>query len=515
MKLIGVLMQISDQIPDIFIYCTKRRRKVKFEPRDPRAIGMYVCGPTVYSDLHVGNARPLVVFDVLFRLLRAKYGADHVTYARNVTDVDDKIARRAAEKGVTMKQLAQGELLKFRRMTSALGCLPPTSEPLASEFIPAMIALIELLLARGHAYSVEDENGRCEVLFDVSTMPEYGEFAKRSLDGALDGARVEVVEHKRNPGDFVLWKPVAPPFCEGDCFDSPWGRGHPGWHLECSAMSREILGGSFDIHGGGIDLVFPHHQNEIAQSRCAYPDESFAQYWMHNGYVTIRGEKMSKSLGNVVLLGDEHENELGLVRWRLLGTHYRKPLEASPFEASTELSMGAGLMESVKKWRRRLKAAGNLAHKSHAAARENWKPDAKKMGPFFEALCDDLNTHAALLHVDKLAEDASSTLDELVYPLEFVLGIPIRRLLGAVDDEEQEKMKKLSTIRGKILTLAQRRRERKQQGEFELADQIRDDINAELARAVAPSLILIDKGDQFAIYDESTQAELSLEFENA
>ncbi|MEK9900908.1 MAG: cysteine--tRNA ligase, partial [Rhodospirillaceae bacterium] len=266
------------------------RRKEAFEPLDATNVRMYVCGPTVYDDIHIGNARPLVVFDVLARLLRHAYGADHVTYVRNITDVDDKIIDRAAENGEAIDALTARTTENFHAAAGAVGCAPPDVEPRATDHIPQMIALMETLIASEHAYAAEGH-----VLFHVPAMDDYGQLSGRNRDEMIAGARVEVAPYKRDPADFVLWKPSTD---AQPGWESPWGRGRPGWHLECSAMSEEHLGRSFDIHGGGVDLVFPHHENEIAQSRCAHPDDGFARYWVHNGYLMSEGEKMSKSLGN-------------------------------------------------------------------------------------------------------------------------------------------------------------------------------------------------------------------------
>jgi cysteinyl-tRNA synthetase len=307
------------------LYDTLTREKRAFVPLDPANVRMYVCGPTVYDFAHIGNARPVIVFDVLFRLLRHLYGTGHVTYVRNITDVDDKINARAAERGVDIRALTEETYLNFKQDVVALGCLPPTFEPRATDYVinPSaridMIRLIERLIANGNAYVAEGH-----VLFSVATMPEYGGLARRSLDEMVAGARVEIAPYKRDPMDFVLWKP-SPPDLPG--WESPWGRGRPGWHIECSAMSAALLGEMFDIHGGGIDLVFPHHENEIAQSRCAFHTPVMANYWMHNGFLQVEGEKMAKSLGNFItireLLADWSG---GAIRLAMLHTHYRQPL---------------------------------------------------------------------------------------------------------------------------------------------------------------------------------------------
>jgi cysteinyl-tRNA synthetase len=308
---------------EISLYNTRTRRKEPFRPIDPGNVRMYVCGPTVYDRAHIGNARPVVVFDVLFRLLRHVYGPEHVTYVRNITDVDDKINARAAATGRPIRDITEETVAWYREDMAALGALPPTHEPRATEFVPQMIAMIEALIAKGHAYEAEGH-----VLFSVASYPDYGRFARRSLDEMRAGARVEVAPYKRDPMDFVLWKPSDPSL---PGWDSPWGCGRPGWHIECSAMSHALLGGSFDIHGGGIDLMFPHHENEIAQSACAHPGEDFARLWMHNGFLQVEGEKMSKSLGNFFTVRDLLDQGWPgeVIRFMLLRTHYRQPLDWS------------------------------------------------------------------------------------------------------------------------------------------------------------------------------------------
>ena len=305
---------------NLHLHNTYTRTKELFEPINPASVRMYVCGPTVYDDIHIGNARPLVVFDVLARLLRHRYGKDAVTYARNITDVDDKIIDRALENGEGIDVLTARTAANFHVAAAEIGCLPPDVEPRATDHIPQMIAMIEDLIAKGNAYAAEGH-----VLFNVPSMPDYGKLSGRNRDEMIAGARVEVAPYKQDPSDFVLWKPSTD---DQPGWDSPWGKGRPGWHLECSAMSKEHLGASFDIHGGGVDLVFPHHENEIAQSRCAHPDESFARYWVHNGYLMSEGEKMSKSLSNFYTVSDLLKEFPGeALRLALLKTHYRQPLD--------------------------------------------------------------------------------------------------------------------------------------------------------------------------------------------
>jgi cysteinyl-tRNA synthetase len=307
---------------DLRLYDTLTREKRDFVPLDPARVRMYVCGPTVYDLAHIGNARPVIVFDVLFRLLRHLYGAEHVKYVRNITDVDDKINKRAAERGISIRELTETTYRNFKEDVAALGCLPPTIEPRATEHIEEMKTLIERLIASGNAYPAEEH-----VLFSVPSMPDYGKLARRSLDEMMAGARVDIAPYKRDPMDFVLWKPSKP----GEpAWDSPAGittPGRPGWHIECSAMSWKHLGETFDIHGGGIDLVFPHHENEIAQSRCAFHTPVMANYWMHNGFLQLDGEKMSKSLGNISPIREVLGEWPGeAIRLAMLQTHYRQPL---------------------------------------------------------------------------------------------------------------------------------------------------------------------------------------------
>jgi len=307
------------------LYNTLTKTKEEFTPLDAKNVRMYVCGPTVYDFAHIGNARPVIVFDVLFRLLRHLYGTEHVTYVRNITDVDDKINARAAVEGISIRELTERTANQFHEDVAALGCLPPTHEPRATEYIPQMIAMVERLIATGHAYAAEDN-----VLYDVSSKHDYGKLSRKSLDEMIDGARVEVAPYKKNPIDFVLWKPSTP---EQPGWDSPWGHGRPGWHIECSAMSEALLGETFDIHGGGSDLIFPHHENEIAQSEGAHHGHSLAKVWMHNGFLQVEGEKMSKSLGNFVTIRELRENWKGhpwpgeALRFSMLRTHYHHPID--------------------------------------------------------------------------------------------------------------------------------------------------------------------------------------------
>ena len=304
----------------IRLYSTLSRKVEELTPLNPSNVRMYVCGPTVYDYAHIGNARPVVVFDVLFRLLRQTYGERHVTYARNITDVDDKIIAAANTTGESIGSVTERTTKAYHDDMAALGALSPTVEPRATQHIAEMIALTEKLIAKGNAYTDQGH-----VLFNVPSMVDYGRLSRRNRDELIAGARVEIAPYKKDAADFVLWKPSSE---DQPGWDSPWGRGRPGWHLECSAMSEKHLGVTFDIHGGGIDLVFPHHENEIAQSTCAHGPDTFAKIWMHNGHLMVEGEKMSKSLGNFYTVHDLLKEFPGeAIRLLLLKTHYRQPLD--------------------------------------------------------------------------------------------------------------------------------------------------------------------------------------------
>ncbi|MBV9219366.1 MAG: cysteine--tRNA ligase [Methylobacteriaceae bacterium] len=345
---------MSTSVPNLRFYSTLTHRKEDFVPIDPGNVRFYACGPTVYDHLHIGNGRMLIVFDVLFRLLRHVYGGDHVTYVRNITDVDDKINARAAERGIDIRQLTDEMTAIFHEDAKALGCLAPTVEPRATEHMEEMKAIIERLVARQCAYVAEDH-----VLFAVGSMPDYGALARRSLDEMIAGARVEVAPYKRSPMDFVLWKPSK----RGEpSWPSPAGiatPGRPGWHIECSAMAWKHLGEVFDIHGGGIDLVFPHHENELAQTRCAFGHQVMANVWMHNGHLQVEGEKMSKSLGNFVTIRELWATEnfggqswLGeVLRFAIIKSHYRQPTDFTVrnlSESRTELQSWANALAVQK-----------------------------------------------------------------------------------------------------------------------------------------------------------------------
>jgi cysteinyl-tRNA synthetase len=356
------------------LYNTLTKTKEDFVPLDEKNVRMYVCGPTVYDFAHIGNARPVIVFDVLYRLLRHLYGKEHVKYVRNITDVDDKINARAAERGISIRDLTEETYKNFKEDVAALGCLPPDVEPRATEHIEEMKTLIEKLVASGHAYVAEEH-----VLFSVPSMKDYGQLSKRPLDEMIAGARVDVAPYKRDAMDFVLWKPSKE---NEPGWPSPCGirtPGRPGWHIECSAMSWKHLGETFDIHGGGIDLVFPHHENEIAQSRCAFHTGLMAKTWMHNGFLQVEGEKMSKSLGNFVTIRELREKWNNFswpgeaLRFNMLRAHYREPIDwtfHSLDEAHKILWDWYGDLEGVN-------------------------GDGEVADSLLGALCDDLNTPQA------------------------------------------------------------------------------------------------------------------------
>jgi cysteinyl-tRNA synthetase len=378
------------------LYNTLTRRKEAFEAIDPKRVGLYVCGPTVYDRAHIGNARAVVAFDVLYRVLRHQYGADHVRYVRNITDVEDKIIAAARENGEPIDALTRRTTAVFHEDMAALGNLPPDVEPRATEYIPQMIAMIRRLIDSDHAYP--DPNGSGHVLFRVASYPKYGALSRRSRADMIAGARVEVAPYKEDPGDFVLWKPSGPDI---PGWASQWGRGRPGWHIECSAMSDAELGETFDIHGGGLDLIFPHHENEIAQSVCAHDGHPFARFWLHNGMLTVGGVKMAKSEGNFITVGELLGKEPDwfrngeILRVVLLSAHYRDPLDWTgdrlhqAQQALDRFYRALSLPQST---------AGIVFSKSEASTAR-----------VREALDDDLNVPLAISHLHEIATEINST----------------------------------------------------------------------------------------------------------
>jgi cysteinyl-tRNA synthetase len=435
---------------ELRLYDTLTRDKRTFVPIDPARVRMYVCGPTVYDFAHIGNARPVIVFDVLYRLLRHSYGEAHVTYVRNITDVDDKINMRAAERGVPIRELTDETYENFRADVAALGCLPPTVEPRATEHIEEMKVIIERLVKSGHAYVAEDH-----VLFDVPSMPDYGKLSNRSLDEMVAGARVEVAPYKRSPTDFVLWKPSKP----GEpSWPSPSGiatQGRPGWHIECSAMAWKHLGETFDIHGGGIDLVFPHHENEIAQTRCAFHSGVMANYWMHNGFLQVEGEKMSKSLGNFFTIHELLADWPGeVLRFNMLRTHYRQPIDWT----------AAGLEESWKTLDDWYWVVGDAA--------------GGRISPqVLSALGDDLNTHQVITILHGLRNKAQAGDENARGELAASLN-----LLGFLNESAAEWAARRQTNANidatKVQSLIDARTAARVAKDFKESDRIRDELAA-------------------------------------
>ncbi|HEV7229359.1 cysteine--tRNA ligase [Brevundimonas sp.] len=449
----------------LVLYDTLHREKRVFEPRDPNRVTLYVCGPTVYDHAHIGNARPPVVFDVLVRLLRRAYGADKVIYARNVTDVDDKINQRAAALGVPIGQITAKYEAHYLDDMARLNVAPPDLAPHVTDHMDAIVKQIAAIVDAGCAYAAEGH-----VLFDVSSYPNYGRLSGRNLDDMIAGARVEVAPYKKNAHDFVLWKPSK---ADEPSWPSPWGDGRPGWHIECSAMIEENLGLPIDIHGGGIDLVFPHHENEIAQGVCAHghahgPDAhgEYARYWMHNGFLTVDAEKMSKSIGNVLLLHDLVQSLPGeVVRWALLSAHYRQPLD-----------WNQSLLDQSKKNLDRLYGA---LHRAVAVQADGDEPPAD----FLKAIQDDLNTPGAMASLFALSSEiergmtsgdhaavavAKGQLIAAADLLGVLLSDPAAWLEGDVDD----------ALRAEVEQLLQERAAARAAKDWPAADRIRDRLNA-------------------------------------
>ena len=415
----------------IHLYDTMTRAKQRLVPADPSRVTMYVCGPTVYNRAHIGNARPAVVFDLLARLLRHEYGADSLVYARNVTDIDDKIIAAAASEGVRIDTVTARYERHYLDDMGALGVQPPTLSPHASAHVPGMIAMIERLIARGHAYAAEGH-----VLFDVPNYADYGRLSRRPLDEMIAGARVEVAPYKRSPADFVLWKPsedTQPGWL------SPWGRGRPGWHIECSAMIASELGETIDIHGGGLDLQFPHHENEVAQSACAHAGAPLARIWMHNGFLSMGTEKMSKSLGNVVLVSELLAQGWSgdVLRLALLSAHYRQPL------VWTE-----ALLEQSKARLERLQRRA-----------DGGADDAVPAADVVKALRDDLNTPEALARLAALRDPGE------VRATAALLGLSLAAAAESGDDRVD------AAVADRAAAKAAR--------DFATADRIRADLAAE------------------------------------
>jgi cysteinyl-tRNA synthetase len=451
------------------LYNTLTRQKEVFAPIDSANVRLYACGPTVYDHLHIGNGRMLIVFDVLFRLLRREYGEAHVKYVRNITDVDDKINVRAAERGVDIRALTDEMTRVFHEDAKALGCLTPTVEPRATDYIAEMIVLIEKLIAKGHAYVAEGH-----VLFDVPSMPAYGKLSKRPLEDMIAGARVEVAPYKRAPMDFVLWKPssAAEPGWEG-----PWGRGRPGWHIECSAMSWKHLGETFDIHGGGIDLVFPHHENEMAQSCSAFGHDIMANVWMHNGHLQVEGEKMAKSLGNFVTNHELlHATNFGGRSWRgevlrlaILGTHYRQPIDFT-LKALEEAE------KTLDKWYH----SKGYADFDGTLPKPNDPKEAEDTD-FAAALEDDLNTPRAIARLHELYSEIkgpTSGYPQIQLKRKFTRSAQLLALLTTTKDKWFMQKINFNVPDERVTALMKARADARAVKNWAEADRIRDELAA-------------------------------------
>ncbi|HEX8571480.1 MAG TPA: cysteine--tRNA ligase [Allosphingosinicella sp.] len=444
----------------IRLYDTGAREKREFVPADPGRVTMYVCGPTVYNRAHIGNARPPVVFDVLARLIRHVYGETSLVHAANVTDVEDKIMAAAAAEKVPIETITERYSRFYFEDLGALGVRPPDVVPLATRHIPQMIAMIARLIEAGHAYPAEGH-----VLFDVPSWPDYGRLSRRPMDEMIAGARVDVAPYKRSPADFVLWKPSAP---VQPGWDSPWGRGRPGWHIECSAMIEAHLGETIDIHGGGLDLEFPHHENEIAQSSCAHGGAPLARYWLHNGMLSMAASKMSKSLGNVVtvgeLLDDGHRGET--LRFALLSAQYRQPLEWSP-------QLVAQSKATLDRLYRSLLAPAGPGR-------------AGDFAPVVEALSDDLNTPLALARLGELAKTGdSAALRKAGALLGLLQDDPLQWFQGSAPSVPDRVDPRLREEAGAFLDPTEiqlridRRAEAKKARDYAEADRIRSDLAAQ------------------------------------
>lgn len=437
------------------VFNTKTRQKEIFEPIDADHIKMYVCGPTVYNYVHIGNARPVVVFDVLFRVLSNIY--PKVTYARNITDIDDKIMKAAAEQNVSIDKIASTFAEAYNQDMAQLNNLPPSIVPYATEHLAQMINMISALVEKGHAYAAEGH-----VLFDVKSMEEYGRLSNRSLDDMLDGARVEVAPYKKYAGDFVLWKPSSD---SEPGWDSPWGRGRPGWHLECSAMIEAHLGNTIDIHGGGRDLIFPHHENELAQSHCAHGGEEYVRYWMHNGYINIDGEKMSKSLGNFKTVRGLLEHYRGeVLRFALLSAQYRSELDFS----NDLLEQAKASLDSIYGALRKTQALpAETAQLENSAA--------------YSALLDDLNTPLAISELHQLAKALNKGDGEQAAMVRAEL-LAVGRLMGLFQQDPDTWFQSSSSHQidaEEVEQLIQERIDAKLAKNYSRADEIREQLKAQ------------------------------------
>ncbi|NCW36570.1 MAG: cysteine--tRNA ligase [Proteobacteria bacterium] len=429
---------------DIFLTNNLNNKKEKFIPINPNNIGMYVCGPTVYDDPHIGNARPIVIFDVLYKILKKQY--PKVTYVRNITDVDDKIIKSSKDNNISISDLTEKIIKSFSKDCAYLNCDEPNFQPKATEHISIMIEMVENLIAKGFAYSNNNH-----VYFEVKKFKDYGKLSNKKLEDLIAGSRIEVSDNKKNSEDFVLWKPSNPdePF-----WDSPWGKGRPGWHLECSAMSKKFLGNEFDIHGGGIDLIFPHHENEIAQSRCANDTKVFANYWVHNAFITMSNEKMAKSQGNILKIRDFHEKVSGQVlRLALMSAHYKQPLDWND-------KLLNDCENTLNKWY-------NIEYADHNL--DNLPEDVLK--PLF----DDLNTPGYIANLHKLYDEAIKGGDN-----DKNLFISACKFVGLLNETKEQwlnfKKSKISINEKEIELKINQRNQARLNKDYKEADRIRDEL---------------------------------------
>ena len=429
---------------DIFLTNNLTNKKEKFIPKDKNNVRMYVCGPTVYDDPHIGNARPVVVFDILFKILKNKY--PNVTYVRNITDIDDKIIKSSKENNISISELTKKITQSFNEDCIYLNCEQPNHEPKATEHISEMIEMISELIKKGFAY----ENNK-HVYFEVKKFKDYGQLSNKKLDELVAGSRIEVSDNKKNPEDFVLWKPSE---TDEPSWDSPWGKGRPGWHLECSAMSKKYLGNEFDVHGGGVDLLFPHHENEIAQSRCANDSKAFANYWLHNAFITMSNEKMAKSQGNILKIKDFRNNKSGQVlRMALMSAHYRQPLDWND-------KLLEECENTISKWYN---------------VYLNIKTKLKISDEILKPLLDDLNTPGYIANLHKLYEKAAKGSDE-----DKILFISACNFIGLLNETKEDWLKfkknKVSISENEILIKINQRNEARVNKNYKQADKIRGEL---------------------------------------
>ena len=429
---------------DIFLTNNLTNKKEKFVPIDEQNIRMYVCGPTVYDDPHIGNARPIVVFDILYKIFKKKYSK--VTYVRNITDVDDKIIKFSKENNISISELTNKVTESFGEDCNYLNCEIPTHQPKATDNIDLMIEMVSELIKKGFAY--ENNN---HVYFEVKKFKDYGQLSNKKLENLIAGSRIEVSDNKKNPEDFVLWKPSE---TDEPSWDSPWGKGRPGWHLECSAMSKKYLGNEFDVHGGGVDLLFPHHENEIAQSRCANDSKAFANYWLHNAFITMSNEKMAKSQGNILKIKDFRNNKSGQVlRMALMSAHYRQPLDWND-------KLLEECENTISKWYN---------------VYLNIKTKLKISDEILKPLLDDLNTPGYIANLHKLYEKAAKGSDE-----DKILFISACNFIGLLNETKEDWLKfkknKVSISENEILIKINQRNEARVNKNYKEADKIRDEL---------------------------------------